>query len=164
MRPTKDEIASLLARFDQSSWDEMDLKIGDFRLRLSNEAIVPAASAPAPVAVRAPSAAAPASATKPASPGAKAEFGGLEKGQYAVRAPSLGRFWRKPKPTEPPFTEVGSAVAKGDVVCIVEVMKLFTQVKSEVAGTIVSCPLTDGEMVEYDDVLFVIQPTDPSRA
>lgn len=49
-------------------------------------------------------------------------------------------------------------MAVGDVVCIVEVMKLFTQVKSDVAGRVLACPVADGEMVEFDDVLFVIQP------
>jgi acetyl-CoA carboxylase biotin carboxyl carrier protein len=152
MRPTREEIASLLARFDSSSWDEMDLRIGDFRLRLSNDAI-----APAPVGAMI-SAVAPAVAAKPASESAKREVSESRQGEVAIRAPSLGRFWRKPKPTEPPFIEIGAHVKPGDVVCIVEVMKLFTQVKAEVAGKIISCPLTDGEMVEFDDVLFVIQP------
>ena len=130
----------------------MDLRIGSFRLRLSNDAIA-AAPAAAPI-----SAVAPSPAATPASDGAKRESSEIEEGQIAVRAPSLGRFWRKPKPTEPPFVEIGANVEAGEVVCIVEVMKLFTQVKAEVAGKIISCPLTDGEMVEYDDVLFVIQP------
>lgn len=159
MRPTKDEIASLLARFDQSNWDEMDVRIGDFRLRVSNTALGPAAPAPAPAAAPAPSAVAKSIAppvhAKPTTGGAKNV---VPEGHTAVRAPGLGRFWRKPKPTEPPFIEIGASVKAGDVVCIVEVMKLFTQVKAPAAGKVISCPLQDGEMVEFDDVLFVIEP------
>src|ERR1700754_2629356 len=97
MRPSKEEIASLLARFDQSNWDEMDLKIGDFRLRLSNDAITtaPAATAPAPLAVRPPAAASrPAPARGPPAarrPRRRRREGG-ERGREERRArrPSCG--------------------------------------------------------------------------
>jgi acetyl-CoA carboxylase biotin carboxyl carrier protein len=163
VRPTQDELAQLLDIFDQSDWDEMDLRLGDFRLRLSSRAEpidVPAdgggafrtpppaafASLGSPVPVVTPSVATP-------PPGSAIHAGAL-----TIRAPSLGRFWRKPNPSEPPFVEVGARVAVGDVVCIVEVMKLFTQVKSDVAGRVTSCPVVDGAMIEFDDVLFVIEP------
>lgn len=158
-RPTPEEIASLLARFDSSSWDEMELRIGDFRLHLSNRTdAVPATAAPA--AVSAPAAAAPAraAAAPPPPPPAPAAKVAVPAGAHTVKAPSLGRFWGKPKPSDPAFVSVGATVKAGDVVCLVEVMKLFTQVKTEIGGKVLAVAVKDGEMVEHDDILVVIQP------
>jgi len=149
-RPTPEEIALLLARFDASSWDELDLELGDFRLVLSTST--------SPVAAPSRSAASPGSA-RPAEPEPEpVPSRSLPKG-HQIKAPSLGRFWSKPKPTDPPFVSVGTNVKAGDVVCLVEVMKLFTQVKSDVTGKVVAVPVTDGAMVEHDDVLVVIEVT-----
>lgn len=152
-RPTPEEIASLLARFDSSSWDEMDLRIGDFRLHLSNRTdAVPATAAPAaaPAVSRA--------AAPPPPQAAPAVKVAVPAGAHTVTAPSLGRFWGKPKPSDPPFVSVGATVKAGDVVCLVEVMKLFTQVKTEIGGTVLAVAVKDGEMVEHDDILVVIRP------
>lgn len=177
MRPTKQELAHLLAAFDRSEWESMELVLGDFHLRLSSRPegfatpptahggdsrapSPPSASAAAPSASSAPSGAgAEPRGTSTGAASAAPAKNALPVGAVAVRAPSLGRFWRKPKPSDPAFVDVGAEVKVGDVVCIVEVMKLFTQVKSDVAGKVLACPVTDGAMVEYDDVLFVIQPS-----
>lgn len=75
-----------------------------------------------------------------------------------VRAPMLGRFFRAPSPTEPPYVEIGSKVEPDDTVCMIEVMKLFNTVKASVRGTIVEIVVEDGQMVEHDSLLFRVRP------
>jgi len=76
----------------------------------------------------------------------------------AIRAPMLGRFFRAPSPTEPPYVEVGSTVEPEDTVCVIEVMKLFNTVKAGVRGKIVEVAIENSEMVEHDSVLFLVEP------
>lgn len=75
-------------------------------------------------------------------------------GLYEVRAPMLGRFFRAPSPSEPPYVEVGSKVRPEDPICVIEVMKLFSTVPAGAAGTIVEILVEDGVMVECDSTLF----------
>lgn len=75
-----------------------------------------------------------------------------------VRAPMLGRFFRASSPTESPYVEIGSKVEPDDTVCMIEVMKLFNTVKAGVWGTIVEIAVENGEMVEYDTLLFRVRP------
>lgn len=161
MQPTKEDIEYLLQSFDRSDWDEMDLRVGGLRLRVSSTPPAATATAATPmVAVAAPpttapTAARPAQGPAPASPAAAPIPEGL-----TIRAPNLGRFWRQSKPSEPPFAKEGQIIAPGDVVCLIEVMKLFTQLESTVAGRVIACPVEDGAMVEFDDVLFVLEPVE----
>jgi acetyl-CoA carboxylase biotin carboxyl carrier protein len=77
---------------------------------------------------------------------------------HRVTAPSVGLFWRSPKPGAPPFVEVGDEVRPDDTVCIVEVMKLMNHVRAGVAGTVRAVHPQNGEMVEHGDPLFTIEP------
>lgn len=76
----------------------------------------------------------------------------------AIRAPMLGRFFRAPSPTEPPYVEVGTAVEPEDTVCMIEVMKLFNTVKAGVRGKVVEIAVENSDMVEHDSVLFLVEP------
>lgn len=69
----------------------------------------------------------------------------------------VGTFYRAPSPDAPPFVEVGSAVDIGQPLCVIEVMKLFTTIYADRAGTIAEIPIGNGELVEFDQVIFVIQ-------
>ena len=71
----------------------------------------------------------------------------------------VGTFYRRPQPEADPFVDVGAEVKKGDPLCLVEVMKLFTTLYADRAGEIVEIAAEDGEVVEYDQVLFVVRPT-----
>ncbi len=71
----------------------------------------------------------------------------------------VGTFYRAPSPDSPPFVEVGSVVRQGQPLCIIEVMKLFTTINSDVAGRLVQIGAENGELVEYGRTLFVIEPT-----
>lgn len=75
-----------------------------------------------------------------------------------IKSPMVGTFYRSPSPDKPPFIKVGDQIEKGDVVCIVEAMKLFNEIESEISGKIVKVVSEDAAPVEYDQVLFLIDP------
>lgn len=108
------------------------------------------AAMPAPQAAPAPAPAAPAT---PAAP-AEAPKGNL----IEVKSPMIGTFYRSSSPDKPPFVEVGASIKKGDTVCIIEAMKLFNEIESEVSGTIVKVLVNDSTPVEYDQPLFLVEP------
>jgi acetyl-CoA carboxylase biotin carboxyl carrier protein len=83
-------------------------------------------------------------------------------GAILIQAPVLGTFYRSPKPGAPPFVEVGQRVTEDDVLCIIEVMKLFNTVKAGVRGRIAKILAENGQMVEFQQPLFLIQP-DPEK-
>ena len=79
-------------------------------------------------------------------------------GLLEVKSPIVGTFYRSPSPDKPPFFKVGDVIKSGDVVCIVEAMKLFNEIESEVAGRIVKVLVEDATPVEYDQTLFLVDP------
>lgn len=109
-----------------------------------------APQAVAPVAAPAP-AAAPSSAPAPVA--APAADSGL-----AIKSPMIGTFYRSAGPDKEPFVKVGDRVEKGQVVCIIEAMKLFNEIESEVSGTIVKVLVDNANPVEYDQPLFLVNP------
>ena len=76
-----------------------------------------------------------------------------------IKSPIIGTFYRKPSPDKPMFTEVGNTIAKGDVLCVIEAMKLFNEIESEVSGKIVKILVDDMSPVEYDQPLFLVDPS-----
>ncbi|MBI1287114.1 MAG: acetyl-CoA carboxylase biotin carboxyl carrier protein [Flavobacteriales bacterium] len=82
-----------------------------------------------------------------------------DNGNYQeVKSPMIGTFYRSPSPEKPPFVGVGDEVKKGDVICIIEAMKLFNEIEAEVSGKIVKVLADDSSPVEYDQPLFLIEP------
>jgi len=76
-----------------------------------------------------------------------------------IKSPIIGTFYRKPTPDKPMFVEVGSTIAKGDVLCVIEAMKLFNEIESEISGKIVKILVDDMSPVEYDQPLFLVDPS-----
>jgi acetyl-CoA carboxylase biotin carboxyl carrier protein len=76
-----------------------------------------------------------------------------------IKSPIIGTFYRKPSPDKPVFTEIGSTIAKGDVLCVIEAMKLFNEIESEVSGKIVKILVDDMSPVEFDQPLFLVDPS-----
>jgi len=76
-----------------------------------------------------------------------------------IKSPIIGTFYRKPAPDKPMFTEVGNTIAKGDVLCVIEAMKLFNEIESEVSGKIVKILVDDMSPVEFDQPLFLVDPS-----
>jgi acetyl-CoA carboxylase biotin carboxyl carrier protein len=102
-------------------------------------------AAPQPVSAPAPEAAAPAAAPK------------ADK-LITIKSPMIGTFYRRPSPDKPILAEVGAEIAPGKVVCIIEAMKLFNEIESEISGTIVKVLVDDASPVEYDQPLFLVEP------
>lgn len=113
------------------------------------QAVAPApAPAPAPVAAAAPTT--PAKKEAPAS---------SEDNLIAVKSPMIGTFYRSANPESPSFANIGDKIEIGQTVCIVEAMKLFNEIESEVSGTIVKVMVENAQPVEYDQVLFLVDPS-----
>jgi acetyl-CoA carboxylase biotin carboxyl carrier protein len=102
-----------------------------------------------------PQAIAPAAAAQatPAAPAA-------EDSKYVtIKSPIIGTFYRKPSPDKPVFVEVGSTIGKGDVLCVIEAMKLFNEIEAEISGKIVKILVDDMSPVEFDQPLFLVDPS-----
>ncbi len=156
------EIRDLIDFIAQSGLNEVDIETKELKLHVKREPDqkVLKSSAPvmaAPVAMpTAPVAAAPAPAPAAAAP--KAEKAASGKATVDVKSPMIGTFYRSANPDSPPFVSVGDKVSKGQTVCIIEAMKLFNEIESEVSGTIVKVMVENSTPVEYDQVLFVVEP------
>jgi acetyl-CoA carboxylase biotin carboxyl carrier protein len=100
----------------------------------------------------APAAVAPAAVT-PSTPAAE------ESKYITIKSPIIGTFYRKPSPDKPVFVEVGSTIGKGDVLCVIEAMKLFNEIESEVSGKIVKILVDDMSPVEFDQPLYLVDPS-----
>jgi acetyl-CoA carboxylase biotin carboxyl carrier protein len=152
---TIEEIKELLRIFIESGVEEMELQRGDNRLRLRRAAtdrsfVVPAsAPAQAPPAVSSvPSITAPAAPKAPEA----------DSGDVLVKSPIVGTYYESSAPGAAPFVRVGDSVEPGQVLCIIESMKLMNEIEAEVAGVIVSKLVENGRPVEYGEALFTIRP------
>lgn len=140
-------VQKLMEQFEDSTARELELTDGDFHLRLSKNRT--AKASPAPVeATPSPAPAAPAPA--PAAPQAAAET-------QTIKAPLVGTVYLQPKPGAKPYLQVGQQVNAGDVVCVIEAMKMMTEVKSQVAGTVKAVLVEDEQLVEVDQPLFTVE-------
>ncbi len=164
-----EEIAEILKIIDGSSCEEVIVETTDVRLVIRRNgaagAPAPAFSAPAFAAAPAAVPAAPSAAPQPAPaqpepPAASPAPGHVTAAhQIEIAAPMVGTFYRARAPDAPPFVEIGSTVRKGDPLCLIEVMKLFTTIAAEHDGRIVHIGARNGELVEYGRTLFVIEPS-----
>ena len=88
------------------------------------------------------------------------EVSAVENAHYiTIKSPIIGTFYRKPSPDKPMFVEVGKTISKGDVLCVIEAMKLFNEIESEVSGKIVKVLVDDMSPVEFDQPLFLVDPS-----
>jgi acetyl-CoA carboxylase biotin carboxyl carrier protein len=165
--PNDHDLEALMREFAASGIAELHVKTGDFDLFLSKDpnAVAPGAGAVQAAGPRSapqpPTSQATASGSTPpaaAAPPAIVASAELPSGCIAVRAPYLGTFYRAPKPGEANFVEIGDAIEVGRDVCLVEVMKLFTAVRAEAAGTVCAVYAVDGQMVEEGQLLFALDP------
>jgi acetyl-CoA carboxylase biotin carboxyl carrier protein len=158
---TNEEIRELIQLVIDTGVAELEVQRGENRVRIrravaaAQEFAIPAgpsvAQAPMPGPANAQTAAAPASASAAPPPVASAN-------EIIVKSPIVGTFYEAPKPSDPPFVKVGDAVEPGQVLCIIESMKLMNEIESEVAGTIVAKLMENGRAVEYGEALFAIRP------
>ncbi|REH56639.1 acetyl-CoA carboxylase biotin carboxyl carrier protein [Tenacibaculum gallaicum] len=156
------EIQSLIKFVAKSGASEVKLEMEDIKITIKTGSETPETTiiqAPAPVAA-APQmvAAAPAQPATPASTPVAAET--TDDSKYVtIKSPIIGTFYRKPSPDKPNFAEVGTEVKVGDTVCIIEAMKLFNEIESEVSGKVVKVLVDDSSPVEFDQPLFLVDPS-----
>ncbi|MBM7061332.1 acetyl-CoA carboxylase biotin carboxyl carrier protein [Pseudomonas sp. UL073] len=146
------KVKKLIELLEESGIDELEIREGEESVRISRHGKAVAAPQPvyaaAPAPVAAPVAAAPvAEASAPAA----AKLNGT-----VVRSPMVGTFYRAASPTSANFAEVGQSVKKGDILCIVEAMKMMNHIEAETSGVIESILVENGQPVEYDQPLFTI--------
>ena len=148
------KVKKLIELLEESGIAEIEIKEGEEAVRISRmptgqvvTQLAPAV-APAPVAA-APAAAAPAAAA-PAAPARRAN-------EHVVTAPMVGTFYGAPSPGAKPFVEIGTEVKEGQVLCIIEAMKMMNQIESDKAGKITAIMATNGDPVEFGQPLFVIE-------
>jgi acetyl-CoA carboxylase biotin carboxyl carrier protein len=160
-QPIAADIESLIELFNRSPWDEMHLKIDGLEIFLSNDATAskPGSAVPNAAPAAAPAPVTVASSVTPPPSAAGAHAISIPAGMVAVRAPNLGTFYRAPKPGAPPYVEIGQQVGAETEVCLIEVMKLFTPVRAGVAGTVRQLCVNDGQMVEFEQVLMIVEPS-----
>lgn len=155
------EIRDLIDFISKSGLNEVNIETKELKLSVKREpdqkifkstpvatpmpvAAAPAATAPAPT----PAAAAPTPAAPPST----------AKKTVEIKSPMIGTFYRSGNPDSPPFVSVGDKISKGQAVCIIEAMKLFNEIESEVSGTLIKVMVENSSPVEYDQVLFVVEP------
>lgn len=159
------QIQELIKMVNKSNIGELTIEQKDFRVTIKQKEdhvtqVVSAApvqaapvyqAAPQPAAAAAPAAAPAAEKAKPAEAPAAANT-------ITIKSPMIGTFYRKSSPDKPNLVDVGSEVSPGKVVCIIEAMKLFNEIESEVKGKIVKVLVDDASPVEYDQPLFLVEP------
>jgi acetyl-CoA carboxylase biotin carboxyl carrier protein len=157
------DLKRVLEAFENSEWDEVHLAADGFELHLESGTApstagldAPPAPAPVPAPVEPPPV-----APSLASPGRDPAHSDppLPAASIEIRSPSVGIFWRSPSPGAPPFVEVGQVVAADETLCIVEVMKLMTPLKAEVAGEIARIHVANGDRLDKGQALFSLVPT-----
>ena len=156
------EIQNLIKFVSNSGVAEVKLETGDIKItiRTTLEGNAPdityVQQTPMQQAIAAPAVPAPVAAT-PATPAAPAAD---DNSKYiTIKSPMIGTFYRKPSPDKPVFVEVGSSIGKGDVLCVVEAMKLFNEIEAEISGKIVKILVDDMSPVEFDQPLFLVDPS-----
>ncbi len=171
------EIQELLKLVSRLELSEFKMKDGEFELQIrtkyfgkgGQQILVPSLQATLPTAI--PAASTPASVDTPTpvatptpqpavatTPSAAPAAGGDESRYKAIKSPIVGTFYRSAGPDKPAFVKVGDSISAGSVVCIVEAMKLFNEIESDLSGTVVKVLVDDAQPVEYDQVLFLVDP------
>ncbi len=161
------EVEELIRFVSKANVSEVELETKDVKLiiktaksygeqRMETPVIV---SAPAPVQqAAAPVKAAPVQQAAAEAPKAEAK-GGDESKYSTIKSPMIGTFYRSSGPDKAPFVNVGDKFEKGKVICIIEAMKLFNEIEAEISGTIVKVLINDASPIEYDQPLFLVDPS-----
>ena len=155
------EIQNLIKFVAKSGTSEVKLETDDFKITIKTG---PTGATAVQQLVTAPVAQLPintaVSTEVPQAQEAKATAPTVEDSKYiTVKSPIIGTFYRRPSPDKPLFVEVGQSVSDGDVLCVIEAMKLFNEIESEITGKIVKILVDDSSPVEFDQPLFLVDPS-----
>ncbi|MCK7545272.1 acetyl-CoA carboxylase biotin carboxyl carrier protein [Marinobacter bryozoorum] len=146
------KIKKLIELLEESDVEELEIQEGDDSVRISRRREQASVTyAPQPMHAPQPQAPAPAPAAEAAAPAEPAAPSG-----HAVKSPMVGTFYRAPSPSAASFVEVGQTVKAGDVICIVEAMKMMNQIEADKSGTVSEFLVENGQPVEFDQPLVII--------
>lgn len=153
------EIQKLIDFIAQSGLDEVNIETTDLKIKVKRYGSAPVVSVapaqfPAPVANTLSASAAQAAAATPSAPAEPAVSSNL----VTIKSPMIGTFYRASNPETPAFASVGDEIAPGKVVCVIEAMKLFNEIESEISGRIVKVLVENATPVEFDQPLFLVEP------
>ena len=158
------EIQNLIKFVSNSGVAEVKLETGDVKITIrttlegNSQDITYVQQAPMQQAIQQAAPVAPAAIAPAAA--APVETAVEDNSKYiTIKSPMIGTFYRKPAPDKPTFVEVGSSIGKGDVLCVVEAMKLFNEIEAEITGKIVKILVDDMSPVEFDQPLFLVDPS-----
>lgn len=155
------QIQDLIRFVSKSGVNEVSIEQKDFKITIKTNQAAPAGSTAVTVMQPAAPVAAPGHAPAPvtaAAPAAAAEPAEDTSKYITVKSPMIGTFYRSASPEKPLFVNVGDEIAPGTVLCIIEAMKLFNEIESEVSGRIVKILVDNASPVEYDQPLFLVEP------
>jgi len=156
---TFEQIKELIELVAERRLQSLEIERSDFRLKIDGQVLAPRAAAPGeltgPAAPSPHPAAAPQSVGEPAPAGPPA-------GSHVLTSPIVGTFYRAPSPQAPPFVEVGARVRQGQVLCIIEAMKLMNEIESDVDGVVLEIYPQNAQAVEFGEPLFAIRTDQPS--
>jgi len=158
------DIQNLIKFVAKSGASEVKLETDDVKITIktgSDEKESTTFVQQVPVSAPVPQAVAPVAAPAPAAPATADENSAAsdDSNYITVKSPIIGTLYRKPSPDKPVFVEVGQSIKEGDVLCIIEAMKLFNEIESEVSGKIVKVLVDDSSPVEFDQPLFLVDPS-----
>ena len=167
MKPT--EIQDLIKFVAKSGVSEVEIEDKDFKITIKTtphkkgKQVIeaqPVVQMQAPVAAPVQAAPAPVAAAPVAAPAPVAAATTDDDSKYvAIKSPMIGTFYRKPAPDKPSFVNVGDDISTDTVVCMIEAMKLFNEIEAEISGKVVKMLVDDGDPVEYDQPLFLVDPS-----
>lgn len=156
------EIRDLIDFISKSGLNEVDIETSELKLHVKREPdqkilkSSPVVTSVVPQAAAVPSVSSNVQNDSPVEK--KTEVAASGKNIVEIKSPMIGTFYRSPNPDSPPFISVGDKISKGQIVCIIEAMKLFNEIESEISGTVVKVFLENSTPVEYDQVLFEVEP------
>ena len=150
------KIKKLIELLEKSDIDELEIKEGDDSVRISSKSKVPVAMVQPNIPL--PSVAAPHPAVAPVPETGNTENKLPIETSHVIKSPMVGTFYRAPSPESPPFITVGQKIKCGDIVCIVEAMKMMNQIEADKTGTVEEILVDDGEPVEFSQPLISISP------
>jgi acetyl-CoA carboxylase biotin carboxyl carrier protein len=157
------QIQELIRLINKSNIGEISIEEKGFKIVIKQKQDQVQQVVAAPIYAQAPMATAPAAlppaATAPAAEKTKPAAEPAASNLLTIKSPMIGTFYRRPSPDKPIFAEIGDEVTPGKVVCIIEAMKLFNEIESEVKGKIVKILVEDASPVEYDQPLFLVDPS-----
>jgi len=153
-----EEIKDLIKLVSKLGLGKVEIEKDGFKINIKGPNLVspgvymaPPVAAPVPTSVPAPAPASPTAEPTASTPSESAST-------ITIKSSMIGTFYRSSSPDKPPFAEVGTEIKKGDKICIIEAMKLFNEIESEVSGRIVKVLVDDATPVEFDQPLFLVEP------